>query len=115
MNVLWEDAPRSAREVLVVVEEETRWAYTTVKTMLTRLVTKGALKEDRRGNTALYTPRLSREGARQTALRSLVDRAFGGEALPLVQNLLDARELTSKDRERLRALLDKKPGGKGAS
>ena len=42
MNVVWAQAPVSTRDVLERVEDETKWAYTTVKTVLDRLVTKNA-------------------------------------------------------------------------
>ena len=71
MNALWERSPANARDVLEHCEPETSWAYTTVKTLLARLVDKGALAERKRANTSLYEPLVSRTEARLCAFAAL--------------------------------------------
>ena len=78
MHALWSAAPASARDVLDRVGTTTGWAYTTVKTMLARLAEKGAVDATSQGNQVLYTPRVSRDQAQRSAVRTLVDRVFGG-------------------------------------
>ena len=56
MNVLWERYPTTARGIAERLPAEVEWAYTTIKTLLARLVEKGALKENKKGNTSLYEP-----------------------------------------------------------
>ncbi|UCF66465.1 MAG: BlaI/MecI/CopY family transcriptional regulator [Acidobacteriota bacterium] len=107
MNALWDEAPASVREVHEAVCDETGWAYSTVKTMLTRLAEKGAVEVEMRGNAGWYTPRISRQEARRSALRGLLDRAFGGTFGSLIHHLIDDEKLTKKDRETLRELLEK--------
>ena len=70
MKVVWQRTPfpTSARDVHEQVEPETGWAYTTVKTMMNRLVEKGVLKARLRANTTLYTEVLSRDEAQRTAV-----------------------------------------------
>jgi predicted transcriptional regulator len=104
MTVLWQRHPLSAREVLEALPRGPDRAYTTVKTQLTRLVAKGALKESSGGAASLYAPRVGAAQARRSALRGFVDRAFGGYA-PLLQFLVDEDELSEADRDELRRLL----------
>ena len=107
MDVLWtRRSPVSAREVLESVERQTGWAYTTVKTMLDRLVDKGILDGTRCGKTTEYTANLTRSRARRGAARSLLQKAFGGAAGELVHHLVQSEELTAADREELRRMLD---------
>ncbi|MFO1051457.1 MAG: BlaI/MecI/CopY family transcriptional regulator [Planctomycetota bacterium] len=106
MEAIWAAPTATAREVLERVHDATGWSYSTVKTQLTRLVEKGVLRETMEGNTAVYTSLLSRADARRTALRSLLDAAFGGRVGTLVQHLADSEKLSTRDREALRALLD---------
>ena len=80
MNALWGEHPATARELAERLPETVEWAYTTIKTMLSRLVSKGAIEERKRGNTSLYEPVVTREKARRSALRSLVQRALGSES-----------------------------------
>ena len=106
MNVVWERHPACARDVLEALEEQTGWAYTTVKTMLDRLVEKGALTMRKRANLGLYEPAVSRGEARTAAVRSLLDRAFEGAFGSLFQHLAKEERLGARDRERLERLLE---------
>lgn len=86
MNVLWDDgAALSTRQVLHQLPDHTRWAYTTAKTILTRLADKGALDTQTPGNTVLYTPRITRRAARRAEVQAVLDRAFDGAAGPLLE------------------------------
>lgn len=96
----------TARDVLHEVADETGWSYSTVRTLLGRLVEKGALDVERRGNTAVYTARVSEGAARRSAVRQLVDKAFDGTVGALVQHLARGDELSEADRARLRAILE---------
>jgi predicted transcriptional regulator len=114
MQAVWNRAPASARDVLDEVGEETGWAYTTVKTLLARLVEKGALSEGRQANVNIYEPRITRNEARGSALRSLVDRAFDGTFGSLFQHLIKEERLSARDMQALERMLQE-PGGDDAS
>ncbi len=106
MNAIW-DRPveSSVRDVLETVEPKTGWAYQTVQTILLRLSQKGALTSRMRANTRLYKATVTRAEAQKTALRSLLQKAFGGSPSALVQALLSDEKLSKADREELNQLL----------
>ena len=106
MRAVWERSPASARDVLEAAAPATGWAYTTVKTLLDRLVAKKALRTRKRANVLFYEPRLTRDAARATAVRSLVERAFEGAFGSLVHHMLAEERLSARERAELRALLD---------
>ncbi|MEZ5977582.1 MAG: BlaI/MecI/CopY family transcriptional regulator [Planctomycetota bacterium] len=106
MQAVWQLEPSTAREVHAAVEAETAWSYSTVRTLLTRLVEKGALTESKRGNQSVYESVLSSTDARRTALRSLVEKAFGGTFGSLVQHLAAEEKLTRKERDEIARLVD---------
>jgi len=116
MKIVWHRSPASARDVLDGVAAETGWAYTTVKTILNRLVEKGALQESKRAHTSFYEPCITQEQARRSALRSLLERAFDGTLGSLLQHLVAEEKLSKKDRARLAAMLQElereKEGGR---
>lgn len=105
MNEVWRQSPVKTRDVLEAVEGETGWAYTTVKTILTRLVDKGALHMRMRANTSLFEPRISREKARRSAVKSLLERAFDGTFGSLVQHMMTEERLSAGDRKKLSTML----------
>ena len=76
MKVLWKQHPATARQVMTQLPKGVNWAYTTIKTMLSRLVEKEAVSEQKQGNTSLYEPLLSQRKARLSAFTSLLDQAF---------------------------------------
>ena len=105
MRAVWIRTPASARDVIDEVGEETGWAYTTVKTLLARLVEKGALSEGRQANVNIYEPLITRDEARGSALRSLLDRAFDGTFGSLFQHLIKEERLSARDVKTLERML----------
>lgn len=113
MNSLWERHPATARGIAERLPEDIKWAYTTIRTLLARLVAKGAVHEYKEGNTSLYEPILTRENARHSALKTLVNQAFDGAYGPLMHFLVNDRRLTRAQREALSEILEDQSDGKG--
>ncbi|MBI1366792.1 MAG: CopY family transcriptional repressor [Alphaproteobacteria bacterium] len=106
MEVLWNDAPLAAAEVATRLKDKKRWRVQTVKTLLSRLVEKGAVNAEPDGRRYLYRPLVTRGAYARQATRSLADRLFGGRAAPLVAHLADAGALTRDDIAELEAILE---------
>ena len=113
MNALWSQHPATAREGMERLPAGVHWAYTTIKTMLTRLVEKQAVSESKQGNASMYDPLISQRKAQLSAFRSLVDQAFDGAMGPLVHFLVEEKQLTAKERKELAGLLDDESRRKG--
>ena len=105
MNALWQRYPASARELLERLPKNINWAYTTLKTMLTRLVAKNIVSERKRANTSIYEPLITRSKARRNALQSLMDQAFDGAMGPLMHFLIEDQKLSKKQRQQLLQML----------
>jgi BlaI family transcriptional regulator, penicillinase repressor len=105
MEVLWDRPRQTAAEVCEEVCAERDWSLATVKTLLSRLVQKGALASEPDGRRFLYTPLVAREAYVGGESRRLVDRLFGGSAASLVAHLAETEALTGKDIAEIEALL----------
>jgi BlaI family penicillinase repressor len=105
MNALWEKHPAMARDVVERLPASVGWAYTTVKTMLDRLVEKRAVKKSKSGNIGLYEPVISRRQARSTALKMLLDQAFDGAFGPMMHFLAEDEDLSAEERKELIKIL----------
>ena len=113
MNALWDKYPATARDIAKRLPEGVNWAYTTIKTMLARLVGKKAVSQSKKGNTSVYEPILSRQKARRSALRMLANQAFDGAFGPLMHFLLEDQKLTARQRKELIEILAKNQKKKG--
>jgi BlaI family penicillinase repressor len=105
MNALWKRSPATAREIIEQLPDQVTWAYTTVKTMLTRLEAKKAVAERKRGNTSVYKPLISRKQARRGAFINLFDKVLDGTAAPLLHFLIEERKISEKERKELIRML----------
>lgn len=108
MNALWSDHPATARQIASRLPADTSWAYTTVKTLLARLVEKNAVAQHKQGHTSLYDPLLTRTKARRSALKSLANQAFDGALGPLMHFLIEHQNLSPRQRDELIRELSKK-------
>lgn len=108
MDVVWSaQGPIAATDIVEALEPRRDWSDRTVKTMLSRLVQKGALTTQADGRRYLYTPKISRDAYSAKAARSLSDRLFGGRAAPLVAHLAEGDGLSDDDIAELEALLER--------
>lgn len=105
MEVLWEEAPLAAADVAERVDPERGWSIRTVKTLLSRLLAKGALVHEEDGRRYLYRPAIAREEFVERESEKLLDRMFGGRLTPLVAHLAERNRLTPEDIAEIEALL----------
>ncbi len=108
MNLIWTSSPIEAAEVIDRTAAANGWSSATVKTMLHRLVRKGALATEQNGKKYLYSPAVRRDACVRQASRSFLERVFGGDATPALIHFVKAAKLTEKDKDEIRAMLDRK-------
>lgn len=96
MDCLWQRSPLTASEIAERVAAERKWSLQTVKTLLSRLASKGAIAHDVDGRRYLYRPLLAREDYVTGESTRFVNRLFSGRAAPLFAHLAE-REAFSKE------------------
>ncbi|NCP18703.1 MAG: CopY family transcriptional repressor [Erythrobacter sp.] len=105
MEVLWDRHPLSATDVCDEICEARGWSMPTVKTLLARLVSKGALATEPDGRKFLYSPLIERADYVGGESQRLVDRLFGGRAASLFAHLAESESLTEEDLGEIERLL----------
>lgn len=99
MQVLWEVGPSTVSEVQARLSSEL--AYTTVQTMLNVLLRKSKVKRVQEGRAFRYQPSVSRERAEGSAVGDLVKRMFGGSPEALLMAMVEARQISVEELERV--------------
>ncbi len=106
MDVLWQRSPLSAEEVVAALAPHQDWQEATIKTLLNRLLNKGAIEASKDGRRYLYSPVLRREAWVLDESESLLSRLFDGRVAPLVAHFSQHRKLSADDVAELRRLLE---------
>lgn len=106
MEVLWTRSPRSAEDVVAELAQSQQWQEATIKTLLNRLLNKGAIRAEKDGRRYSYSPVLKREDWVHGQSRSLLNRLFDGRVAPLVAHFSEKGKLSKKDIAELRKLIE---------
>ena len=113
MRVLWDIHEGAVQDVSAHLDTGKNLAYTTVMTVLGRLVEKGFLAREKRGRAYVYRPTVSRQSIADSALQQVVDRFFDGVSTRAVAHLLGAAEdVDEQELRRLEASVRAKRKGK---
>lgn len=108
IQAVWDNEPCAAPTVQEELEAQKSWTYSTVKTMMDRMVTKGLLKTERIRNLILYRSVITKIQAQKSEIMRTVKRAFDGALTPMMQFLLDNHNLSQKQLNELERLIKKK-------
>lgn len=109
MEVIWREGCAPSAQIRSELTVKMGWADTTVKTLLKRLVDKGALTTRRDPNNKrgyIYEATITEEAYAASRTRSVIDRFYGGALKDLVAGFIDRDELSDKEIRELRQLLD---------
>ncbi|ANB17325.1 BlaI/MecI/CopY family transcriptional regulator [Dokdonella koreensis] len=106
MDVLWRAQPLAADDIVAATASRHGWQEATVKTLINRLLRKGAIAAERDGRRYLYRPVLARADYVHASSKTLLDRLFDGRVAPLVAHFSERRKLSKRDIAELRKLIE---------
>lgn len=106
MEVLWRHPqPLAADDIIAALAQAQDWQEATVKTLVNRLLKKGAISATAQGRRYLYSPVLRRDDWLHRQSAGLLDRLFDGQVAPLVAHFGRHRKLSKKDLAELKRLI----------
>jgi BlaI family penicillinase repressor len=112
MEIIWQRKEATAAEVIAELAGVNRWNHRTVRTLLARLVEKGALSAQSDGNRYVYRALISRMQCVRHVSRSFLEKVFGGDVSSLLAHFVRDSRVTAEDIVELRKLLDTQRGKK---
>jgi BlaI family penicillinase repressor len=108
MSVVWHRAPVAATEIVQDLHGTKQWTLATVRTLLRRLVNKGALGQELEGKRYLYDPLVSMEACVHQESESFWDRILGRAPSAALVHLVARAKLSKEDIQELRRILREK-------
>jgi BlaI family penicillinase repressor len=105
MRIVWREQPCAAGTVQEAMVTTRKWAYSTVKTTLDRMMGKGLLTVTRIRNLQLFSSAISESDAKQSEVFKTLKRAFNGALTPMMQFLLESEDISEDDLKELRKLV----------
>ena len=108
IKAVWENEPCAAPTIQEKLHKQTEWTYSTVRTLMDRMVAKGLLKAEKIRNLTLYRSAVTREQAQRGELLYALKNAFNGALTPMMQCLLETGDLSSQELAALETLIKEK-------
>jgi len=106
LKILWETGPAELRQVCSELRKQRPVATTTAATMLQVMLGKGLVKRSRGERQYVWSAARGEKVTTRRMLRSFVDRVFDGSAELLMVHLLEDGQLSERDREEIRRMLE---------
>lgn len=108
IKAIWESEPCTAPAIQEKLFKATGWHYSTVRTLMDRMVAKGALKAKKEGKLTVYQSAVTRAEAQRSELVYALKHAFNGALTPMVQCLLEENDLNETELAKLESLIKAK-------
>jgi BlaI family penicillinase repressor len=108
IKAIWESEPCTAPAIQEKLFKPMGWTYSTVRTLMDRMVAKGVLKARKEGKLTIYNSAVTREQAQHGELFYALKHAFNGALTPMVQCLLESKDLNAAELAQLESLIQAK-------
>ena len=106
MEVLWRLGPKDAEEIVADLAATQAWSTTTVRTLLDRLIKKGAVAKDKSGGKRIvFAALVERADYTHAESKSLIDRLYEGKLGPLLAQFSERERLSDEDLAQLKAII----------
>ena len=108
IKAVWETEPCTAPVIQEKLFKPTGWHYSTVRTLMDRMVAKGVLTAKKQGKLTIYQSAVTRAQAQSGELFYTLKHAFNGALTPMVQCLLESKNLNAAELAELESLIKAK-------
>jgi BlaI family penicillinase repressor len=105
IKAVWDHEPCAAPAIQEILHKQTAWTYSTVRTLMDRMVVKGLLTAEKVRNLTLYRSVVTRKQAQRGELFYALKHAFNGALTPMVQCLLDTHNLSADELDELKKII----------
>lgn len=108
LQVVWKSQPCPAPMVQKALQKKKKWSYSTVKTIMDRMVKKGLLEKEKMCNLYLYSSAISELQAQKGEITRTIKRAFSGTLTPMMHFLLNNENISRDELDELERVIREK-------
>jgi len=108
LKAVWQRQPCTAPDITEALQKSKGWAYSTVHTLMERMVDKGLLSSEKLRRMDIYRAAVTRRQAQKRELLYALKHAFDDALTPMMQCLLETRELSPEELGEVEAMLKQK-------
>lgn len=108
MKVLWNQYPLTSQEIIDQLAKPMEWNPKTVKTLLNRLLKKGAIQFQAEGRTYYYSPLVTENDCIRAERKTFLQRIYGGALSPMLAHFIQDEQLSEEEIDELKKLLEEK-------
>ena len=110
MKLLWRRAPQPAYDLAQTLERTDQWSQRMVKTLLNRLLRKGAVGFKTYKNLYLYYPVVSEESCVREESESFLQRVFNGSLSLMLVHYARNKKLSKSEIDALKKIIEEQKG-----
>lgn len=105
LDVLWERGRATVREVYEIINARKPTVYTTVLKLMQIMLEKGLVERDSSAKAHVYRARIAQEETQKNLVSDLLEKAFRGSALRLVQHVLETKPASAEELAEIRRMI----------
>ena len=106
LGVLWEKRRATVREIHEAINRRRPTAYTTVLKFMQIMLEKNLVRRDEKDRAHIYRPAQSQQQTQKSLVADLLDKAFRGSALTLVQHVLETKPASPEELAEIRRMIN---------
>ena len=108
MKILWERGECTSPEIIEALSKSTDWGKTTIKTLISRLVSKGAIEQIKRnGELYIYKVVINEKEYKKYENENFITKLYKGSVNNMLLNFVEQKQLSKEDIEKLLEMIDK--------
>lgn len=108
IKILWERGESTSPEIIEALSKNTDWGKTTIKTLISRLVSKGAIKQSKKaGELYTYKAVITEKEYKKSETDDFVTKLYKGSVKNMLLNFVEEKQISKEDLEKLLEIIEK--------
>ncbi|WPC44001.1 BlaI/MecI/CopY family transcriptional regulator [Clostridium sp. JS66] len=113
MKIIWKNSQATSAYIIQSLKDKNKWKPATIKTLINRLLNKKAIGFNKVGNEYYYFPLISEDECIKLESNSFINKVFNGSIKSMILAFVESKEISKKDIEELKKILNQPNKMKG--